>query len=100
MTYLIRIGDIYFHDLGNNPYRFFGMELWVREGRAEFDRGVRWCRSKGHGQGKELFRDASTFARVMPVQNDCMQMSSMRTLEVSPMYSMLKIMYGCAYPRL
>lgn len=61
MTYLIRIGDIYFHDLVNNPYRFFGMELWVRQGRAEFDRDVRWCCSKGKGQGKELFSKRRCF---------------------------------------
>lgn len=94
MTYLVCIGDIYFHPLGNNPCLFLGMEFWapgVGGGVAP--------KAKGKGRSILVNGDASTFARVLPVPNDRMQTSSMRTLDVSPMYSIFKIMQGCAYPR-
>lgn len=56
-------------------------------------------KAKGKGSSILVNGNASTFVLVLTVPNDLIQMSSMRTLDVSSMYSILKIILGCSYPR-
>lgn len=56
-------------------------------------------KAKGKGRRNVTNGDASTFARVLPVPNERMQMSSRLILDVSSLSPILIIIQVCACPR-